>query len=276
MGRPGPPRVPRVPPGELEVLVRISQAVHAAVREARTSPRRADVVAMGADGSPTEHMDRLAEKAVLDALKSEGLDWNLVSEEIGRVERGGTMTLVVDPVDGSHNALRGIPCATVSLALGRSDLASVEVGLVRDLFNGSTFWAARGAGAFQDGRPIHVRAWDPKTEMFFVNLGRHSTPRSVAFAGRGRRIRSMGCASLEMAMVALGAADAYVFENDTPHRNLRVTDIAAAYRIVQEAGGFVGDARFQSIDAFPLALGHHTSVAAWGDAKFAGAPEGWT
>lgn len=253
----------------------MSQAVQVAVREARTSPRRGDVVAMGADGSPTEQMDRLAERAVLDTLKSEGLDWNVVSEEIGRVDRGGTMTLVVDPVDGSHNALRGIPCATVSLALGRSDLASVELGLVRDLFNGATFWAARGAGAYLDGRPIHVRSWDSRSEMFFVNLGRHSTPRSVAFAGRGRRIRSMGCASLEMAMVALGAADAYVFENDTPHRNLRVTDIAASYRIVQEAGGFVGDARFQPIDAFPLALGHHTSVAAWGDPKFAAAPEGW-
>lgn len=275
MDAPGPPGVPQGPPAELEVLVRMSQAVQVAVREARTSPRRADVVAMGADGSPTEQMDRLAERAVLDALKAEGVDWNLVSEEIGRVERGGSRTLVVDPVDGSHNALRGIPCATVSLALGRSDLASVEIGLVRDLFNGSTFWAARGCGAFQDGRPIHVRAWDPRSEMFFVNLGRHSTARSVAFAGRGRRIRSMGCASLEMAMVALGAADAYLFENDTPHRNLRVTDIAASYRIVQEAGGFVGDALFRSIDAFPLALGHHTSVAAWGDAKFAAAPEGW-
>jgi fructose-1,6-bisphosphatase/inositol monophosphatase family enzyme len=255
----------------------MSQAVHAEVRQARTSPHQADVVAMGADGSPTEEMDRIAEGCILAALKSEGLDWNLVSEEIGRVERGGQWTLVVDPIDGSHNALRGIPFATVSLALGRSDLASVEIGLVHDLFNGTTFWAARGCGAHCDGRPIHVRSWDARSEMFFVNLGRHSTARSVAFAGRGRRIRSMGCASLEMSMVALGAADAYLFENETPHRNLRVTDIAAAYRIVREAGGFVGNAEFGSIDDFPLALGHHTSVAAWGDARFAAAdaPGGW-
>ncbi|MCI4335973.1 MAG: inositol monophosphatase [Thermoplasmata archaeon] len=265
------------PPAELEVLVRMSQSVHTAVRHARTSPHRADVVAMGADGSPTEQMDRVAESVVLATLKSEGLDWNVVSEEIGRVDRGGEWTLVVDPIDGSHNALRGIPFATVSLALGRTDLESVELGLVHDLFNGTTFWAARGLGAFCDGRPIHVRGWDRRQEMFFVNLGRHSTPRAVAFAGRGRRIRSLGCASLEMAMVALGAADAYIFENETPHRNLRVTDIAAAYRIVREAGGFVGDAAFQPLETFPLALGHHTSVAAWGDPQFsqAGGPEGW-
>ena len=223
---------------------------------------------MGADGSPTEEVDRIAEGQVLSALEAEGLDWNVESEEIGTVDRGGRLTLVVDPIDGSHNVLRGMPFASVSLALGRETLAGVEAGVIRDLFTGSTFWATRGGGAFCDGRPIRVRAWDLRGELFFVNLGRHSTPRALRLAERGRRIRSLGCASLEMAMVARGAADAYLFENDVPNRNLRVTDIAAAYRIVREAGGFVGDAGFRPLDDFPLRLGTHTSVCAWGDPAF--------
>ena len=255
-------------PPEVEVLVRLCHAVHSAVRQARSSPHRADVVGMGADGSPTEELDRVAEGQILSTLEAEGIDWDILSEEIGPVRRGGSRTLVVDPIDGSHNALRGLPFASVSLALGRKNLGGVDIGVVHDLFTGSTLWAARGHGAFQDGRPIHVRPWEAKSELFFVNLGRHSTTKALRWAERGRRIRSLGCASLEMSMVACGSADAYLFDNDTPNRNLRVTDIAAAYRIVLEAGGSVGDAEFRPLDEFPLELGHHTSVIAWGDAKF--------
>jgi len=226
------------------------------------------VVAMGADGSPTEALDRVAEAQIISSLEAEGVDWDLLSEEIGAVRRGGNRTLVVDPIDGSHNALRGLPFATVSLALGSGDLGGVDVGVVHDLSSGSTYWGIRGQGAFRDGRRIRTRRWEPRSEMFFINLGRHATPRAVNLAARGRRVRSIGCASLEMAMVAQGGADAYLFENERPERNLRVTDIAAAFRIVLEAGGVVTDAAGRDLAGFPLALGGHTSVLAAGDPGF--------
>lgn len=253
---------------EIEALHRIAASVEVAVLGAFRSPRRADVVAMGADGSPTEAIDRLAELRILQSLEAEGLDWNLLSEEAGAVDRGGRQTLVVDPIDGSHNALLGLPFATVSLALGEGTLGGIELGLVRDLWNGSTYWAVRGGGAFRDGQRIRTRRWEARRELFFLNLGRHATRRATDLAARGRRVRSLGCASLEMAMVAHGGADAYLFENEVPERNLRVTDIAAAYRIVREAGGGVDDAHGGSLEAFPLALGKHTSVLAYGDPAF--------
>jgi fructose-1,6-bisphosphatase/inositol monophosphatase family enzyme len=253
---------------DLEALFRLSAAVHATYRQAARSPKRAEVVAMGADGSPTESLDRIAETRLLAALDAEGLDWNLLSEEAGIIDRGGTRTLVVDPIDGSHNALRGLPFSTVSLALGSDTLDGIEAGVVHDLSNGSTYWAGRGTGAFCDGRRIRVRRWEPKSELFFINLGRHSTPRASALAVHGRRVRSLGCASLEMVLVAQGGADAYLFENERPERNLRVTDIAAAYRIVTEAGGGVVDALGASLMQFPLALGRRTSVLAFGDPAF--------
>jgi len=250
---------------ELEVLYRISVAVQQVVRDAEGSPHRADVVAMGADGTPTEELDRLAETEILKVLDAEGVDWNLLSEEIGHVSRGGQSTLVVDPIDGTSNALRSLPFSTVSLALGRRDLAGIDLGLVRDLHRGTTYWAARGQGAFRDGRRIHTRPWTPRSEIFFVNLGRPASERGARLATKSRRIRSLGCASLEILMVAQGSADGYFFENTPETRNLRATDVAAAYRILLEAGGGVSDAKGQPIESFPLTVDRRTSIFAWGD-----------
>ena len=262
------------PDPELEVLFRLSQAVHRAVRQAITSPHSGDLVAMGADGSPTEEIDRVAEAQVLAVLESEGVDWDLLSEEAGRIDRGGGPLLVVDPIDGSHNALRSMPFATISLALGRGTLGGIEKAVVRDLFQGTTYWATRDGGAWRDGHRLRTRTWEQRAELFLVNLGRHATPRSVTLAEQGRRIRSLGCASLEIAMIAQGSADAYFFENDTHARNLRVTDIAAGYRILLEAGGGLVTADGGPVDAIPLDLAQHTSVLAYGDRAFLERPRG--
>lgn len=252
---------------ELEILFRIAGRVHLAVRRALGQPQRAEVVAMGASGTPTERIDRLAEDEVRAVLEEERVGWNLLSEEVGRVDRGGSRTLVLDPIDGSHNALRGLPFATVSLAVGEETLGSIGASVVHDLSSGATYWAAPGAGAYRDGRPLRTRPWEARRELFFLNLGRHATPRVVAWASRGRRIRSLGCASLEILAVAQGSADAYLFENDVEARNLRVTDIAAAYRILREAGGGLSDLSGAPLEPMPLGLERRTSVFAWADER---------
>ena len=259
---------------ELEVLHRVGLSVHRVVRDWASSPQRGDVVAMGADGTPTEELDRLAEAEILRVLDAEGVDWDVVSEEAGHVRRGGERVLVVDPIDGTMNAIRNLPFSTVSLALGSSTLGGIDVGLVRDLSRGTTWWAARGDGAFVDGRRMRTRSWAPRSEVFFVNLGLRATERSVRLAGRARRVRSLGCASYEMLMVAQGSADGYFFENAEEGRNLRATDIAAAYRILLEAGGGVTDTRGASLASFPLNVEQRTSVYAWGDPEVARALPG--
>jgi NAD+ kinase len=253
---------------ELGVLHRIGLAVERVARESARSPHRADVVAMGASGTPTEEVDRLAESAILRVLDDEGVDWNVVSEEVGHVARGGAKTLVIDPIDGTANAVRNLPFSTVSLALGTNDLGGVELGVVRDLSRGTTYWAARGEGAFRDGRPIRTRPRTGRGEVVFLNLGRGASPRATALGARARRVRSLGCASLEMALVAEGAGDAYVFEHADATKNLRATDIAAAYRIVLEAGGAVTDTDGGPLDALPLGVVRRTTVVASGDPAF--------
>ncbi len=223
---------------------------------------------MGADGSPTERIDRIAEEEILRLLDREGVDWNFVSEEAGAVERGGRETLVVDPIDGSSNAVRGFPFTSISLALGRDTLDGIDIGVIHDLYRNSTFWAVRGEGAFRDGRRLRPRPFDPKREFLLVSLGRYSSEESLRHARRARRARSLGCASLEIASVAEGTADGYYFNSSVDERNLRATDIAAAYRILREAGGGLEDAHGRSIDDFPLGVERRTSLFAWGDPAY--------
>lgn len=265
---PSPGLVSGLTSPDLEILFRINAAVHAAVREARSSPHRADVVAMGADGSPTEAIDQVAERTILHRLDAEGVDWDLLSEEIGHVRRGGGQLLVVDPIDGTHNVLRGLPFASISLALGARDLDGIDIGVVHDLYRGTTYWARKGEGAYRDGRRIHVRPWQARSDVAFLSLGRYTVDRAIARGRRARRIRSLGCASLEMIKVAEGVGDAYLFENQPESLNLRVTDIAAGYRIVLEAGGGVCNADGRSIADFPLRVEPRTSVVAYGDPAF--------
>lgn len=251
---------------DLETLVRLSYAVHNAVRLVLTSPHKEREVAMGASGSPTAEIDRVAEAQVLSFLEQERIPWNVLSEELGFIDRGGHDLLVLDPVDGSHNALRGLPFATVSLALGREKLSDVRVGVVHDIDTGLTFWATQGGGAWRDGKRLSTRPWTARDELFFVNLGTNASPRAHALAQRCRRIRSLGCASFEISMVAEGGADGYFSENVPPTLNLRVTDIAAACLILREAGGGIADTHGRPLDML-LNLENRTSLLAWGDKR---------
>ncbi|MHB1434726.1 MAG: inositol monophosphatase family protein [Thermoplasmata archaeon] len=253
---------------DLELLVRLSASVHRVVREWGRAPRRGEVVGMGADGTPTEALDRVAEAEILRQLDREGVDWNLLSEERGYVARGGHQILVADPIDGSLNALGGFAPATVSLGLGNDHLASIEVGLVHDLFRGTTYWAIRGRGAFRDGERLAPRKYRPGHDLLCASLGSLATRDVQDRAGAARRIRSLGCASMEILSIAEGYSDGYLFAHRDPSQNLRVTDIAAAYRILMEAGGGMTAADGSSLDGFPLRLNLRTSIAAWGDPAY--------
>src|SRR5712692_2325660 len=169
----------------------------------------AEVLGHGADGAPSTRIDRVAEEAVLRVLDYEGAALNVLSEEAGFIERGGDRTLVLDPIDGTHNALRGVPAYSVSMAIGRSHLADIEEGLVRDLVSGATYYAAKGQGAKLNGRPIRVHPYNPKDLLFSVYLGSNAHPDADRIARLARRVRSLGAASLDICLVALGAADLY-------------------------------------------------------------------
>src|SRR3989442_13697287 len=173
-----------------ELLLELGDAVQHAVAEIADDP--AEVLGHGADGAPSTRIDRVAEEAVLRVLDYEDARLNVLSEEAGFVDRGGDATLVLDPIDGTHNALRGVPAYSVSIAIGQSRLADIEEGLVRDLVSGATYYAAKRDGAKLNGRPIRVHGYDPKDLLFSVYLGTNADRDASRIAGLARRGGKLG------------------------------------------------------------------------------------
>ena len=127
------------------LLLELAEAVQRAVDAFRGDI--GETVGKGADGAPTARIDAVAERAVLEHLERSRVEVNVLSEEAGWIDRGAVATLVVDPIDGTHNAIRGVPAYATSIALARSSLRDVEAGVVRNLVTGHTYFAERGKGA---------------------------------------------------------------------------------------------------------------------------------
>ena len=138
------------------------------------------------------------------------------------------------PVDGTFNAVAGIPFYALSIAL--SDGEQVIAGYVKNLANGEQFTAIRGEGAFLNGKPIQV-----STETMLdhsamsVYAKKFDMTRMMQLGHKIRRWRLLGASALELCYVACGRLDGFVDMRNT----LSVTDAAAGILICQEAGGRV-------------------------------------
>lgn len=238
----------------------VSKAVQAAPFEGRGT-----VLGMGADGTDTKQIDKVAEDAALRFLQQSGLKPHIVSEEIGQLRGEGDWTVAMDPLDGTTNAVNGLPVYCISLALGHRDTDGVVYGIVRNLPTGDVYEATKGQGASLNGRPLKVRKLKAKEKpTLSIVLGKRADDFALALAGAHANIRSFGSAALETCFVAAGAIDAYYHG----YGSLRVTDIAAGMLMVREAGGEVYDGTFRRLN-LDLTLEKRTSVLACGDRTFA-------
>ena len=113
-----------------------------------TRVEREPVLRVGKGGDDTTAIDEAAEQAVVARLEETGESFVLVSEELGRREigSGGPVHVVVDPIDGSVNAKRGIPFFSFSLAVAEGPaMADVVFGYVYDFGTGEEWTAERGS-----------------------------------------------------------------------------------------------------------------------------------
>lgn len=248
----------------MDDLSAIADAVKEAIDKIPSSAERGKKVCMGADGTFSSAVDKVAENAALMYIESHKLPLNVLSEEIGFVDNGGDETLVMDPIDGTSNAIAGIPYYTVSLAVGKSALSDIRLGYLRNLATGDVICAEKGKGALMNGKPIHVRkaVMDDLFLMIYEGNGAH--PDSFGVAKLVRSSRSLGCASLEMAIVAQGEADGFFMKAERYTRSVRVVDIAASTIILREAGGEVYDLSNNVLE-MPFDLEHRSNFLAVGD-----------
>lgn len=172
-------------------------------------------------------LDLAADEVAVGRLTQLGM--RVLSEESG-VSGSGRLLAVVDPIDGSTNAYRGLPMYSTSICV--LDEVGAWVGVVVDHVMGKRFSAVRGEGAWCDGIPLVPSSCrDLSGAVIGVTGVLQAAPRTWQY-------RAFGCASLELCAVAEGTLDGYV---PVGGASLRPWDYLAALLICVEAGAQVGE-----------------------------------
>ncbi len=174
--------------------------------------------------------DLVADSVALPILHGAG--FSVLSEESGVTCPGRELLAVLDPVDGSTNAHRGIPFWSTSICV--LDQSGPKVALVANQATGVRYEAVRGGGATRDLEPIEPSRCLSVPDAIVGISGFPTT--KVGWA----QFRAQGAASLEMCSVADGVLDAYVVVGGS---HLYEWDYLAGMLICEEAGAFVSDLR---------------------------------
>lgn len=227
----------------LSACNQMADIVEESIRDLVGTPEGGEIVKMGADRTPTKKIDKVAEDCILTYLQEHPLCSLLVSEEAGKVGlEGNAGTIFLDPVDGTFNAVAGIPFYALSIAYAEKGVT--QKAFVRNLANGETFTAEKGKYAHCDGNPIKVSNVSQLDECAMSVYGRKFDPtRMMQLGQKIRRWRLLGASALELCYIGCGRVDGFVDLRGT----LRVTDAAAGMLICTEAGGKVTDLDGKSI-----------------------------
>ncbi len=206
-------------------------------------------VKMGADGTPTKYIDQVAEEKVIEILKDVKRPITLVSEEIGEfkiMDEPSEVIFVVDPLDGTVNALKNIPAYGISIAivnatekpLSELNLEDVEMGFVKNFATGDLYEAFKGSGAYLNNKIMNPSS---QNNLAHSSIGAYirgpKMNRLNKLGNSVRRIRLLGSVAIELCYVADGTYDAFL----DIRGNLRIIDIAAAKLIIEESGGIITD-----------------------------------
>jgi len=225
-----------------DVLQECSNNVRRNTKHLIRKPRRQTSYGKGAGGDITFEIDRIAENSIVDTIKKDDIDFTLISEETGIKEIGKNPQhyVTIDPIDGTTNALRGIPFVATSIAISKKpELQNVTDALVADLHNNVTYTAKRGEGALKNRKEIKPATTSTLKDLTVGLEIQPRTPQQIQVATavlqNTKHPRHMGADALEICYVADGTTDGFIDLRD----KLRVTDIAAAQLILTESGGVI-------------------------------------
>jgi myo-inositol-1(or 4)-monophosphatase len=251
----------------LETCRTIVADIAAELERLPTRREREPVLRRGAGGDETTVLDAAAEEAAIARLRALGKGLVVVSEEIGEVPvgGGGARRVVIDPIDGSVNAKRGIPFFSFSLAVADGPaMGDVVFGYVYDFGSGEEWTAARGRGACLGGvllggvrprREVEILAFEGTTAASIAE-------RLPAVLGLAQRLRVMGSLALSLCHLAAGRVDAVC-----SLKPARAVDIAAGQLLVREAGLVIDLFEAPPFAEAPLDLEPRSRVVAAADAE---------
>ena len=176
------------------------------------------------------------------------------------------MRVVIDPIDGSLNAKRGLPhhCLSIAVAEGAT-MADVVFGYVHDFGPDEEWVASRGDGARRDGRaarPVAARA--PRARRQARGARASSRPTRAGSPtpptpsrDSAHRLRAIGAIAVSLCQVAAAR-----FDGMATLKRCRAVDAAAGQLIVREAGGLVAFTSCEDPLAAPLDLVPRSPVVA--------------
>jgi myo-inositol-1(or 4)-monophosphatase len=224
-----------------------------------TKERARETGSRGSGGDRTLIIDESAESLVfkeLDRLRDEGHNFTALSEERGEIDYGDSaVRVIIDPIDGSLNAKRGLPHHALSVAVaGGRTMADVVFAFVHDFGPAEEWSARRGEGAYLNGERLDPdlterRLPDGRLEVLGIES---ADPRWVAnsieaLRDSAYRLRALGTIASSLCQVAAARFDGMV-----SLRHARGVDSAAGQLIVREAGGVVGFPSFEDPLSAPL------------------------
>ncbi len=248
----------------IETLRDISQTL---LREIGGGHHRRESLGRGASGDKTYPVDTRAEEIIIEGLRDSGRPMTVISEEAGEValNGGGGMLALIDPIDGSNNAVTGVPvyASSVALAEGERKLGDVRFACVVNLVSGEIFAAQKNEGAFRDGERIYTTEDETISAVAYET----SSPgagitKAMPLLSKARRTRCLGAVALELCYLASGAFSAFV--SPTPSRSF---DFAGGWLIAKEAGAVISKLSGEPLDELELKLDKRSSFLASANAS---------
>src|SRR4030065_1023257 len=222
-------------------------------------------IGVGASGDKTYPIDKIAEDIIISGLDESREAMTIVSEELGIKDiKSGGKKILIDPIDGSRNAVSGIPfyCTSIAVVDGNT-VGDIESAYVVNLVNGDEFWAEKGKGAFLNGEKIYTQIDD---ELYLIAYeAQHPSndiPKITPLLVKSRKTRCLGATALDLAYLAFGAISIFVTQSLS-----RSFDFASGWLLVREAGGIFTDIKGNSIENLETSLKRSSSLLAAGNEK---------
>lgn len=212
----------------------------------------------GASGDITFLLDKLAEDIIIEEFEKEGLNINIITEERGlKIIEGNDLTLIIDPIDGSRNAVSGIPFFSASIALADGPtLKDLRAGYIINLINSDEFWSFRNQGAFFNGEKIQTKKDDISIVIAFETANPYSSLKEMLPLFRlANRVRCFGSTALALAYLSMGSCS--IFITPTPSR---IFDFSAGILVAKEAGAIVTNISGNSIEKLPVQITTKTTL----------------
>lgn len=233
----------------LNISQDISENIEETIINARERHDLSRITKIGADGTPTHKIDEIAEETAIKTLEDTGKSIILISEEIGEIKIGDEnpeILMILDPIDGTSNATRNMPCYGVSIAIAEINnkenledvtLEDIEIGYVKNIPTGDVYSAVKGRGAMKNNKPMNriSQVKEVKKSTLCTYVYRAKSKRLSNLCSSVRRMRIMGSIAIEMCYVADGAYDAYLDIGEI----VRILDIAASQLIIKENNGII-------------------------------------